>query len=68
MTKNVIYIYIGDTGTVTTGIYIEGAPKIKKYELIADNEKLLTNGDMYVKNIIVPEKEISKWREVDGQD
>lgn len=70
MKKNELYIYLGDSGTITTGMYIPGAAGIKKYQLIADKDKILTNGEKSVKSVIIPEREISNWKEVpiDGQE
>lgn len=70
MKKVELYVYLGDSGTITTGMYIPGAVGIKKYQLIADEDKMLTNGENFVKSIIIPERELSSWKEVliDGQE
>lgn len=67
MQKNIIYVYLGDSGTITTSMYIPGANGIKKYQLIADKDKLLTDGTKKIKSVIVPEREVDNWQEI-GQD
>lgn len=68
MEKTELYFYLGDNGTIMTTMYIPGASGIKKYQLVADKDKFLTNGIKYVKNIIIPEKELPLWKEVNGQE
>lgn len=67
MTKNEIFVYLGDNGTITTGIYLPGVPCIKKYQLIADKDKILTDGKREVKVIVIPERDLNLWQEI-GQD
>lgn len=67
MKKTELYFYLGDNGTIMTTMYIPGANGIKKYQLIAEEDKFITDGTKYVKNIIVPEKDLPLWYEVDGQ-
>lgn len=68
MTKNEVFTYLGDNGTITTGIYLPNVPCVKKYQLIADKDKILTNGKKRVQAIVVPERELNNWYEVDGQE
>lgn len=68
MTKSEVFTYLGDNGTITTGIYLPNVPCVKKYQLIADKNKILTNGKKRVQTIIIPERELDNWYEVDGQE
>lgn len=70
MKKIELYVYLGDSGTITTSMYIPGATGIKKYQLIADKDRMLTNGENFVKSVIIPERELPNWKEVptDGQE
>lgn len=43
-----LYRYIGYNGTVTTPILLPNIDKLEVLELIASNEKVLTNGDRQV--------------------
>ena len=66
MIKNIIYTYLGTNGTISTPIYLEGIYSIKKYNLIADKDKLLTkDGINTYGHITVPENELNDWYEID---
>lgn len=67
MIKQNIYIYKGTNGSITTPVYLENVPCIKKIKLIADANKLLQNGKTILSTVIVPEDKVSEWKEVDGQ-
>lgn len=69
MIKNIEYTYLGTNGTLTTPIHLEGIYAIKKCCLIADKNKMLTNGKDKVKVITVLEDEVPFWYEIDeGQE
>ena len=68
MIKNELYVYLYDNGTVTTGIYLPGTPYVKKYQLIADKDKILTNGIKKVSTIIISESDVDNLYEIDGQE
>ena len=42
MRKETYYTYLGENGTITTPVFLEGIYSIKKYRLIADKNKKLT--------------------------
>ena len=65
MTKEKIYTYLGVNGTITSPVYLEGIYSVKKIRLIADANKILTNGSQRVSSITVPEDEVENWTEVD---
>lgn len=68
MQKTLMFTYLGENGTITTPIYLEGAYSVKKYSLVADEGKVLTrDGVNFVESIYVSEDEVSLWREVPGQ-
>ena len=69
MLKVIEYTYLGTNGTLTTPIHLEGIYSIKKYRLIADRNKVLTNGKDKVKVITLLEDEVPFWYEIDeGQE
>ena len=68
MIKNELFVHLGDNGTITTGIYLPGTPYVKKYQLIADKDKILTNGIKKVSTIIISERDFNNWYEIDGQE
>lgn len=64
MTKQVIYRYLGTNGILETPIHLEDVYYVRLYRLVADDNKLLTNGTRTVKSITIPEAELSEWKEV----
>lgn len=68
MIKTELFVYLGDNGTITTGVYLPGTPCVKKYQLTAGKNKLLTNGIKKVSTIIIPERDLDNWYEIDGQE
>lgn len=68
MTKQEIYTYLGENGTITSTIYIPGINSIKKYCLTAGKDKMLTNGTIITKTRIVTERDLSNWYEISGQE
>lgn len=66
MTKTPTYTYLGTNGTITSKVHLEGIYSVKKYELLAGKDKLLTKDyENFVKVVVVPEAEINEWIEVD---
>lgn len=70
MIKNKIYRYLGRNGMITTPILLEGVTPIIMYRLIADNNKILTNGTIKTTQVDVFEDELNDWHEInsDGQN
>ena len=63
--------YIGRNGTIITSIILEGAiNKIDMLYLIADEGKVLTNGETQLHSVTVYLDEVDNWYEIDepGQD
>ena len=68
MKKETMYVYLGTNGTICSPVHLEDIYYIRKYRLIADEDKVLTkNGIDFTYSITVPEDEIDLWYEV-GQD
>ena len=64
MKQGKVYRYLGRNGMVTTPILIEGANAITMYRLIADADKVLTNGNHNVNTVDVFEDELNNWFEI----
>lgn len=65
MVKTVLYEYLGTNGTVLTPVHLEDIYYIRKLKLQADNGKRLTkDGKNKVISVIIPEEELSEWKEV----
>lgn len=68
MTKIKIYRYFGRNGTITTPILLEGTSPIEMFRLIADSNKVLTNGLIKVRQADVFEDELENWIEIPVED
>jgi hypothetical protein len=65
MTKQVLYTYLGTNGTICSPVHLEDVYYIRKYRLTADKDKQLTkDGVHFVSTVIIPEDELSLWKEV----
>ncbi len=65
MTKQVLYTYLGTNGTICSPVHLEDIYYIRKYRLTADKGKKLTKDGVHlVESAIVPEDEVSLWKEV----
>lgn len=58
------YKYRGVNGTIISSILLEGVSKIELLEIIADEGKILTDGNMKIKTALIPAENLSKWSEV----
>lgn len=66
MIKENLYQYLGTNGTLLTPIHLEGIYSVTKVKLTADKGKRLTKDyNTFYNSIIVPEKEVSEWFEVE---
>lgn len=64
MTKIKKYKYLGRNGVLVTRILIEDVRNIPMLTLIADQGKILTNGEITTYSITVEEDEVNLWREI----
>lgn len=68
MTKQVLYVYLGTNGTICSPVHLEDIYYVRKYRLTADQGKRLTKDDKnYHDTVLIPESELSEWKEVSGQ-
>lgn len=66
MIKETLYQYLGTNGTLLTPIHLEGIYSVKKVKLTAEKGKRLTKDyNTFYNSIIVPEKEVSEWLEIE---
>lgn len=67
MKKETYYTYLGNNGTITTSVYLEGIYSIKKYMIIADKDKKLTkDGKTFQKTILIPATDLELWYEIEA--
>lgn len=64
MTKIKKYKYLGRNGILVTRILIDGVNYIPMMTLIADEGKILTDGETSVYSITVEADEVNLWREI----
>ena len=68
MIKKDLYRYIGRNGIITSLVYLDDVKFYPMYRLIADEGKMLTDGELKVKSIDIFAEDLSKWTEIeDGQ-
>ena len=65
MRKVKYYRYLGTNGFIETKIELPGVYNTSFYRLIADEGKELTNGELTVSSVMVSEKDLDNWTEVD---
>ena len=66
MTKEILYTYLGTNGQITSPVHLEDIYYVRSFRLIAEENKRLTkDGENYKYTVIVPEDEVSLWKEVD---
>lgn len=68
MIKKDLYRYIGRNGIITSLVYLEDAKYYPMYRLIADEGKVLTDGELIVKSIDIFAEDLSKWIEIDEKN
>ena len=64
MTKIKKYTYLGRNGILVTRILIDGVNYIPMTTLIADEGKILTDGEITTHSITVENEEVDLWREI----
>ena len=65
MIKKNLYRYIGRNGIITSLVHLEDAKFFSMYRLIADEGKVLTNGEVTLKSIDIFAEDLGKWTEID---
>lgn len=65
MKKIVMYRYLGTNGIIESPVHLEDTYYIKLYRLEADENKVLTNGDIKKYTIQIPEEELDQWYEIE---
>ena len=65
MIKKDLYRYTGRNGIITSLVHLEDAKFYPMYRLIADEGKLLTDGEFKVKSIDIFAEDLGKWTEID---
>ena len=64
MTRTVMYRYMGTNGIIESPVHLEDIYYIRFIRLVADADKVLTNGKDRLKAVNTTEEEEKTWREV----
>ena len=65
MIKKDLYRYTGRNGIITSLVHLDEAKFYPMYRLIADDGKVLTDGELKVKSIDIFAEDLDKWTEID---
>lgn len=65
MIKKDLYRYTGRNGIITSLVHLEDTKYYPMYRLIADEGKMLTDGELIVKSIDIFAEDLSKWNEIE---
>ena len=65
MIKKNLYRYFGRNGMITSLVLLDNIEHLLMYRLIADEGKMLTNGELLVKSIDIFAEDLSKWTEIE---
>lgn len=64
MIKKNLYRYFGRNGMITSLVLLDNIEHLLMYRLIADEGKVLTDGDLKVKSIDIFAEDLNKWTEI----
>lgn len=64
MTRTVMYRYMGTNGIIESPVHLEDIYYIRFIRLVADADKVLTNGKDRLKAVNTTEEEEKTWKEV----
>lgn len=65
MTKKNLYRYVGRNGIITSLVYLEDAKFFPMFRLIADENKILTDGIVKIKSVDIFADDLDQWQEID---
>ena len=68
MTKERYCTYLGTNGTITSPVHLEDIYYVRLLRLMADSDKVLTNGERVCRMVTIPEADLDKWQEVNRTD
>ena len=68
MIKKDLYKYVGRNGSIISLVHLDDAKYYPMYRLIADKDKVLTNGILKLKTVDIFVEDLNQWTEIQGQD
>ena len=67
MIKKDLYRYVGRNGIITSLVHLDDAKYYSMYRLIAEEGKMLTDGEQVIKSIDIFAEDLGKWTEIDAE-
>ena len=68
MEKTLHYMYLGENGTILSPVKLEGIYSVRKYQLTAGKDKMLTrDGKKFYSSILIPAGDLELWYEIDAK-
>ena len=67
MKKSKKYKYQGLNGTIISNVILEGVNKIEMYELVAEKDMVLTDGNLVLKKALVLPENLADWSEIEDK-
>lgn len=64
MTKQNIYKYFGRNGIIVSLVFLDYSNRMDLFQLVADEGKILTNGERQAHNVIIEKEDINNWTEI----
>lgn len=64
MIKQNIYKYFGRNGIIVSLVFLDYSNRMDLFQLVADEGKILTNGERQVHNVIIEKEDINNWTEI----
>lgn len=64
MKKVIIYRYLGTNGIIESPVHLEDIYYTRLVQLIADEGKILTNGENETLTVTIPEDQMNEWEEI----
>lgn len=61
------YRYLGKNGIITTSVLLEGNAPILMYRIIADEGKILTDGNIFAHQREIFAEDLDKWTEIEDK-
>ena len=65
MIKKNLYRYVGRNGIITSLVFLDDAKYYPMYRLIANENKILTDGQIKTPSVDIFVEDLDKWTEID---
>lgn len=66
MTRTSYYRYLGTNGIIESPVHLEDIYYVPLVQLMADDKKILTNGNVRKYCVLCAREEVNNWKEIDA--